>query len=130
MGGVIKETYPLEVWVPNPEEPGYLKWERNRSRREVVTAVERKPKEMGYYAGVHWISPSALQGDAQIPRFDDVAVSRRTRANEGEKVKVGVVSHARSVGEQTTYFTVLTIKLFDEDLARSITDFLTDYLEA
>src|SRR5262245_59509950 len=124
----VKETYPLEVWIQDRDNPGYLKWERNRRRREVVAAVEEALKKMGYYDGIEWISPSPLIGDAEIPKFDYAVVSRRVGPNEGEKVEVGVVSSPPGNKGQRSYFAVLTIKLFDKDLARLITDFLTDYL--
>lgn len=127
----VKETYSLEVWIPNKEKPGYLKWERNRRRREVIEAVTKKLKEVGYHDGIEWISPSAwLEENKEIPRFDEMAVWRHQGKNEGEKVEVGVVTYGKKQGEPSVYFGVLSIKLFDKDLAREITDFLTDYLEA
>jgi hypothetical protein len=126
----VKEKYPLEVYVPNPNNPGFLKWGRNRRQSEVVAAVKEKLKEMGYYGGIEWVSPSSLLEDAEIPRFDKVVVSRRVGPNEGERVEVGVVSKDQGIKGQLSYFGVLVIKLFDKDLARSITDLLTDYLDA
>ena len=126
----VKDRYPLEVYVPDLDNPGLLKWERNRRRGEVAAAVEEKLKETGYYAGIEWISPSPLFEDGEIPRFAEVVVSRSLGPNEGERVKVGVVSNDPGVEGKMSYFNVLVIKLFDKDLAGSIADLLTDYLDA
>jgi len=97
----------------------------------VIQAVAEKLKEVGYHDGIEWISPAAwMEEDTEIPRFDDVAVWPHQSKNEGEKVEVGVVTYGKKRGEPSIYFGVLSIKLFDKDLAREITSFLTDYLDA
>ena len=124
----VKETYPLEVWEITRNRQGNLKHVRNRTRREAMEAAQRWLKLTGYDKWVRWISAKPAK-DKEIESFDDVIVSRIPGRNEGEKVVVAVVKY-RKIGEESSYYEVLRIELYEKRLADEITVGLSDFLVA
>jgi len=93
------EPLELERWVPNPDKPGYLKFDRMITYRELITAVKNFLKTRGHddkldYACLGSTGDQKL--DQQIARYHWCAVYAVTGGSEGHYIHVDLIRNDES----------------------------------
>lgn len=82
-----------EVWVLNPEKPGYLKMERKKTVNEVFQELVSVLKEEGLYGELDYFNIRVgIDRKADFPDFHWIACFSVTGGSEGHYIHVDVIS--------------------------------------
>lgn len=82
-----------EIWIPNPEKPGYLMLERKKTYAEVFEELVQVLKEQGVYDGLDYFS-NMMRREQEKGEFRDwrwIACYAVEGGNEGHYIHVATI---------------------------------------
>lgn len=86
-----------EIWVANPEKPGYLKLERKKSIKEVFEELKDNLEKQGVYGEMDYFQISTgIKKEQEFPDYHTIACFAKAGGSEGLYIYVDVVSSDRT----------------------------------
>jgi len=116
----------LEIWEPNPDRPGYLRFVRMKTVQEVFDELESRLEADGLLPDEYFVISPEYDRCPEMEIPDDwwrIACFANRGASEGYYIRIGVI---RAGGK---YVTLCLGKTWDLELALKIAARCTEYFE-
>ncbi len=82
------KTIDLELWEPNPEKPGFLRYAGQPVAEDVFRELEQRLTETGFLPDEYFLLSPEWEGGRKIPKAADIFCATDYGGNEGVYVDV------------------------------------------